>query len=284
MLAPESYMRRSWSSPLTAPSGTVSRGEIACRAVPTAKRERKKAGRQARLAALEAQRKRRTRTRQGVALVVVVAAVVGIVFALNQGKSSNASAAGCPAANGSSPRKTSFKSPPPMCIDSSKQYSAVFATDAGSFDVALDAKQAPVTTNDFVFLARYHFYNGLIFHRVIPGFVVQGGDPTCTAAAGSSCTGAGSPGYSVRGEVPKAGSYQIGSIAMAKTSSQPAGTAQSQFFVIVGQQGVQLPPDYSLFGKVTSGMPVVQKIAADGSSSGTPTVKHKIDSVTITQS
>jgi cyclophilin family peptidyl-prolyl cis-trans isomerase len=255
------------------PLGTSSGSEIACRAVPTAKRERKKAGRQARLAALEAQRRRRTRVRQGAVLVVVAAVVIGIIVAVSNHGSSSA-ATGCPAANGSSSRKVSFKSPPPTCISTSSRYTANFDTDAGPFTVSLDTKQAPTTVNNFVFLARYHFYNGLTFHRVIPGFVVQGGDPTGT--------GDGGPGYYVKGEVPKPGSYRIGSVAMAKTESQPSGTGGSQFFIIVGQQGVQLPPQYSLVGQVTAGMPVVQKIAADGSSGGTPTVKHKMLNVTIT--
>ncbi|TAN29680.1 MAG: peptidylprolyl isomerase [Actinomycetota bacterium] len=158
-----------------------------------------------------------------------------------------------------------------MCINTSANYTAVVKTDVGTFDIALDAKAAPKTVNNFVFLARYHFYDGVIFHRVMPGFVVQGGDPTGT--------GTGGPGYTFADELPKAGSYKLGSVAMANTGSP--GTNGSQFFIIVGTQGEQLPPSYSLFGQVTSGMDIVQKIAADGSTSGTPKVVHKMISVTI---
>ncbi len=157
-----------------------------------------------------------------------------------------------------------------MCITTSASYTAVVKTDVGTFDIALNAKAAPKTVNNFVFLARYHFYNGVIFQRVIPGFVVQGGDPTGT--------GTGGPGYTFADELPKAGSYKLGSVAMANAGPNTNG---SQFFIVVGTQGEQLPPSYSLFGQVTSGMSVVQKIAADGSTGGTPKVVHKMISVTI---
>jgi len=158
-----------------------------------------------------------------------------------------------------------------MCINTSASYTAVVKTDVGTFDIALDAKAAPKTVNNFVFLARYHFYDGVIFHRVMPGFVVQGGDPTGT--------GTGGPGYTFADELPKAGSYKLGSVAMANIGKP--NTNGSQFFIVVGTQGEQLPPSYSLFGQVTSGMSVVQKIASDGSASGTPKVVHKMISVTI---
>lgn len=248
------------------------------------KRERQKAGRQARLAQLEAAKKRKTRLRQAAIVAVVVVVVGGIYALISQTSSSkpahhaaaSAKAAPCPNPNGSSARRTSFKAPPPMCISASKTYTATVTTDAGTFAVALDARAAPKTVNDFVYLARYHFYDGLTFHRVIPGFVVQGGDPTGK--------GSGGPGYTVAGEVPKAGAYKVGSLAMAKTGSAPAGSAGSQFFVITGQQGVSLPPQYSLFGHVSSGMAVVNKISADGTSGGTPKVVHKMLKVTIAQS
>ncbi len=248
--------------------------------MPNPKRERKKAGRQQRLAQMEAARRRAARRRQAVILVVVVALAVLVIFLVNRGTkttpTTTAAKVSCPNPNGSSPRRTTFPaSGPPNCIDASKQYTATVQTDVGTFTVALDAKAAPKTVNDFVFLARYHTYDGVIFHRVIPGFVVQGGDPTGT--------GSGSIGYKVQGEVPKAGSYKIGSLAMAKTATDPSGTAGSQFFIITGPQGVQLPPQYSLFGQVASGMNVVSQIEADGSSSGTPKVTHKMIKVTITE-
>jgi cyclophilin family peptidyl-prolyl cis-trans isomerase len=146
-------------------------------------------------------------------------------------------------------------------------------TDVGTFTVALDAKAAPKTVNNFVFLAREHFYDGLTFHRVIPGFVVQGGDP--------QGNGSGGPGYKFGDELPKAGAYKVGSLAMANSGPNTNG---SQFFIVTGPQGAQLPPNYSLFGSVSSGIDVVKTIEAAGSQSGTPTTVHKMTKVTIAES
>lgn len=179
----------------------------------------------------------------------------------------------CPNPDGSAARKTTFAAPPQKCIVDGKTYTATMVTDVGTMTIALDARQAPMTVNNFVFLARYHFYDGLTFHRVIPGFVDQGGDPLGT--------GQGGPGYQFADELPAAGAYKIGSVAMANSG---ANTNGSQFFIIVGAQGAQLPPSYSLFGTVTQGIDVAHKIEADGSASGTPKVVHKILSVTITES
>ncbi len=184
------------------------------------------------------------------------------------------SAAACPAADGSSEKKISFDGVPAMCIDVAKSYTAKVETDAGTFTVALDAKKAPKTVNNFVFLSRYHFYDGVPFHRVIPGFVVQGGD----AEKGD---GTGGPGYEFADELPKAGEYEIGSLAMANSGPNTNG---SQFFVITGPQGVGLPPQYSLFGKVIEGLDVVKKIEADGTAEGAPKVVHKMTKITITES
>ena len=161
-----------------------------------------------------------------------------------------------------------------MCIDASKTYTAAVETDIGSFTVEFLADKAPQTVNNFVFLARNRFYEDVPFHRVIPGFVVQGGD----AAKGD---GTGGPGYQFADELPEAGQYEIGSLAMANSGPNTNG---SQFFVITGDQGVQLPPSYSLFGKVTEGLDVVKKIEADGSAAGTPATIHRIVKVTITES
>ena len=177
----------------------------------------------------------------------------------------------CPNPDGSGPKIQQFTSAPQICIDPEKRYSARFTTSKGEFVVALDAVRAPKTVNNFVFLARYHYYEGVVFHRIIPGFVVQGGDPTGT--------GTGGPGYTIPDELPKAGAYKIGTVAMANTGAPHTGG--SQFFIVVGKSGTQLPPSYSIFGQVTSGMNVVQAIAADGSASGTPTKVHKMISVTI---
>jgi cyclophilin family peptidyl-prolyl cis-trans isomerase len=184
---------------------------------------------------------------------------------------------GCPKLDGSSPTYTHFSAAPPMCINTAKQYTATMLTDIGPITIKLLADQDPVTVNNFVFLAGYHFYNGTAFHRVVTGFVDQGGDPTGT--------GSGGPGYSFNGGAPKSASvYTAGALAMANSGS--SSSDGSQFFIVVGKGGAELQPLYSYFGQVTGGMAVVNKINADGSSSstGTPTVVHKILKVTISVS
>ena len=177
-----------------------------------------------------------------------------------------------PAPDGSSPRTTSFKGQPPMIVDPAKRYTAEMVTSKGTLTIALDPIGAPITTNNFVFLARWHYYDGIVFHRVIPGFVLQGGDPTGT--------GTGGPGYKFRDELPKPGRYELGSLAMANAGPDTNG---SQFFVISGPQGVSLPPKYALFGKVVAGLDVVAAIDAIGSPSGAPNERVMIESVTITE-
>ncbi len=152
----------------------------------------------------------------------------------------------CPAADGSSPRTTTFDGPPPMCIDPEKRYTATISTSLGDLVVALDPAAAPRTVNNFVVLARYHFYDGVIFHRIIKGFMCQGGDPTGT--------GTGGPGYRFADELPKPGRYEVGSVAMANAGPDTNG---SQFFVVSGPSGTGLPPQYSLFGKVVKGLDVL---------------------------
>lgn len=178
----------------------------------------------------------------------------------------------CPAPDGSSPKTQKFVGPPPMCIDVEHRYSAEMVTSKGTMVIALDPVAAPKTVNSFVFLARYHYFDGIVFHRVIPGFVLQGGDPTGT--------GTGGPGYRFEDELPKPGRYEVGSLAMANAGP---GTNGSQFFVISGPSGVRLPPQYSLFGKVVKGLDVVANIDAIGSSSGKPKERVVIESVTITE-
>jgi cyclophilin family peptidyl-prolyl cis-trans isomerase len=126
--------------------------------------------------------------------------------------------------------------------------------------------------NSFVFLARYHYFDGIVFHRVIPGFVLQGGDPTAT--------GTGGPGYKFADELPAPGRYELGSLAMANAGPDTNG---SQFFIISGRDGMALPPNYSLFGKVVAGLETVAAIDAVGSRSGKTSEKVTIESVTIAE-
>ena len=155
----------------------------------------------------------------------------------------------CPASDGSSPRQTSFSGAPPMCIDPSKSYTATMETSIGTMVIYLDTAGAPNTVNNFVFLARYHYYDGLIFHRIINGFMCQGGCP--------EGSGRGGPGYRFADELPAPGRYEIGSIAMANAGPDTNG---SQFFIITGASGVGLPPQYSLFGKVVKGVEVAEEM------------------------
>jgi cyclophilin family peptidyl-prolyl cis-trans isomerase len=181
----------------------------------------------------------------------------------------------CPAEDGSSERVTSFSSAPPMCIDESASYSAEIVTNLGTISMELNAERAPNIVNNFVVLARYHYYDGAPFHRIIPGFIIQGGD-----AVGSPL-GTGNPGYSVADELPEEGDYQIGSVAMANSGADTNG---SQFFVITGEQGIALPPIYSLFGDVTTGLDVVSAIESIPTVAGdSPTEPVIIESVTITE-
>jgi len=178
----------------------------------------------------------------------------------------------CPAADGSSATQRRFDEAPPMCIDPTRRYQATVVTTKGTMVFELDAARAPRTVNNFVFLARYHYFDGIVFHRIIPGFVIQGGDP--------EGTGRGGPGYRFEDELPKAGRYQIGSLAMANAGPDTNG---SQFFIISGPDGAALPPQYSLFGAVVSGGDVVEAIDALGSRSGSPREPVAMESVTITE-
>jgi cyclophilin family peptidyl-prolyl cis-trans isomerase len=178
-----------------------------------------------------------------------------------------------PNPDGSSEKRQKFDAAPPMIIDTDKTYTATMVTSKGTLEIVLDALGAPNTVNSFVFLARWHYYDGIVFHRIIPGFVLQGGDPTGT--------GAGGPGYKFKDELPKPGRYELGSLAMANAGPHTNG---SQFFVISGSDGIRLPPLYALFGKVVKGLDVVETINAIGTPSGKPREDVVIESVTITES
>lgn len=203
-----------------------------------------------------------------IALVVFALIAVAVVAAILIGRSGGdddsttvASAAGCkqvaaPKAKGigyAAPRQT---------VKSGDELTAVVETSCGSFEIALDARRAPKTVNSFVFLSERGFYDGLTFHRVVPEFVIQGGDPL-----GS---GTGDPGYSVDEKPPANLAYTKGVVAMAKSSAEPPGRSGSQFFVVLAPD-VGLPPEYALVGKVAKGFDVVERIGK----LGTPAEKPK---------
>ena len=154
-----------------------------------------------------------------------------------------------PPFDGSAPKTQEFPEAPEMGIDPSKRYTATMNTSLGEIVIALDAIKAPTTVNNFVFLALNHYYDGVIFHRIINGFMCQGGDPTGT--------GRGGPGYRFEDELPKPREYQIGSVAMATAGPNTNGR---QFFIVSGPSGVGLPPQYSLFGQVVKGLEIVDEM------------------------
>jgi cyclophilin family peptidyl-prolyl cis-trans isomerase len=270
--------------------------------VGTEKRERQKAGRQARREAELKAAKRRKTLRRFVTIGIAVLVVVGVSFLLfkpgskpttaattttttsvssAQATADAASkAAGCPSSPTAKLPNPQYPAPP-MTIDTSKTYTATIKTDLGDIVATLDAKTAPVAVNSFVYLADKGYYNCNTFSRVIPEFMNQTGDPTGTTG--------GTVGYTVQGEVPATATpqYPVGSLAMAKTTASPAGTTSNQFFIVAGAEGESLSPDYALFGQVTSGENVVQAINANGSNANNgipPAVIHRMLSVTVTSS
>ena len=287
----------------------------------TAKRERQKARRKARLEVEEKAAKRKKSIRRGIIIAIVAVVLIGISYLIfGTGNSSSSTStttssstttaasttttgastttttagsttgttlapvvdtagyttsANCPS-NFSAPlKKKTYSSAPPQTINKSATYTATVTTDIGPFTIKLNPQLAPVTVNNFVFLAEQHFYDCVVFHRVIPSFVDQTGDPTGT--------GTGGPGYKFKDELPPTANpqYPLGSVAMANSGPSTNG---SQFFIVTGAQGESLQPNYSLFGQVTSGLPVLETINKDGSSSGTPVKLHRIVSISVTES
>ena len=177
-----------------------------------------------------------------------------------------------PPFDGSAPKRQEFPEAPEMGIDPAKRYTATLDTSLGEIVIALDAIKAPKTVNNFVFLALHHYYDGVIFHRIINGFMCQGGDPTGT--------GRGGPGYRFEDELPKPREYQIGSVAMANAGPNTNG---SQFFIVSGPSGVGLPPQYSLFGQVVKGLDIVEQMQGVPTGGGDkPKTDVVINSVAIT--
>lgn len=154
---------------------------------------------------------------------------------------------------------------PTRTLDPRRRYLVQMSTNCGTFEIRLAVKAAPRTTASFAYLVARGFYNGLTFHRVAAGFVIQGGDP--------NGDGSGGPGYSVVEPPPSETSYTRGTVAMAKTSTDPAGTSGSQFFIVTAEQA-PLPPQYALVGEVVAGMASVEaidKLPTDPPQDGAPT-------------
>ena len=148
-------------------------------------------------------------------------------------------------------RVKQWSSPPTMRIDANKQYTATITTTMGDIEASLLVKEAPTTVNNFVFLSREGFYDGVKFHRIIQGFMVQTGDP--------KGDGSGGPGYRFIDE-PVTSNYDRGVLAMANAGPNTNG---SQFFIVHGEGvGARLPKSYTIFGRVTRGIEVVDQIAS----------------------
>ena len=180
----------------------------------------------------------------------------------------------CPAEDGSDGPRNQFSAAPPLCIDPDTMYAAAFDTNMGSFTMVLNPALDQVSVNNFVVLGRWGAFDGTLFHRVIPNFVIQGGDVQLQY-------GSGGPGYQYTGGFPDADDwYRVGSVAMANRGN-PA-TNGSQFFVITGSDGAGLPPLYSPMGHVVEGMDVVHEIEGVETDSGdAPTSEVVVRSVTI---
>jgi len=166
-------------------------------------------------------------------------------------------------------------SKPAAPLDATKTYDVVIKTNCGSFTIRLDPKQSPNAVASFVKLVQAKYFDNTVFHRIVPGFVIQGGDPTAT--------GTGGPGYSTVDTPPSGASYTHGVVAMAKTGAEPAGTAGSQFFVVTGENAA-LQPDYAIIGKVTDGLDVVDRIGKLGDQNEQPTEVVELKQATVTSS
>jgi peptidyl-prolyl cis-trans isomerase B (cyclophilin B) len=186
-----------------------------------------------------------------------------------------AAASGCEVVAAPDPRDAPTVTPPEGTLDPSKTWQLVFETSCGDFTVDLDLDLAPETTASLVHLAREGFYDDTVFHRIVPGFVIQGGDPTQE--------GTGGPGYATLDVPPASVGYTKGTVAMAKSGLEPSGTAGSQFFVVTAD-GVNLPPQYAIVGKVSDGMDVVERIGELGDANERPTQPVVVRTVTVSES
>lgn len=223
---------------------------------------------------------------RNVAIVVVLFVLMVVIVNWVQGggsKKNASSTSSTTAATTPTTKSTTATTRPAVKLtgftaDPNKTYTAKIDTNYGPIEFTLDAKQAPKASGRFIELARAGFYNGLKWHRVVKDFVIQSGDPEGTGNGGSG----NPPIVDFTGK----NHYPIGAVAAAKTANDPAGTFDSQFFIVTGSQGSTLPNDYAYFGTVTSGIENAQKIAAlaPASGDGPPTKDAFIKTVTVTES
>lgn len=196
-----------------------------------------------------------------VAVVVVGAILLGRGGGDDDEDPQAAGAEGCEQVAKPKPKRVSLERPK-QTVKKGEEVSALIETSCGDFTIALDTRRAPKTANSFAFLVESGFYDGLAFHRIVPDFVIQGGDPLGN--------GTGGPGYSVDEKPPANLAYTKGVVAMAKSEAEPPGRSGSQFYVVTSADA-GLPPEYALVGEVSEGMDVVERIGM----LGTPAQKPK---------
>jgi peptidyl-prolyl cis-trans isomerase B (cyclophilin B) len=210
----------------------------------------------------------------GMVAVVIVAVVLISRSGGSSGDSTTsakADAGGCKQVEAPEPKEVSLPKPK-QTVEAGEELTAVVQTSCGTFEIELDTKQAPITTNSFAYLAEEGFYDNLTFHRIVPEFVIQGGDPLGD--------GTGGPGYKVVEKPPANLEYTKGVVAMAKSSTEPPGTSGSQFYVVTGADA-GLPAEYALVGKVSEGLDVVERIGKLGTPEEKPKQTVLIEKITI---
>ncbi|MGI8597047.1 MAG: peptidylprolyl isomerase [Thermoleophilaceae bacterium] len=182
---------------------------------------------------------------------------------------------GCQRVQAPAPREDADRKAPEEALDEDATYTATVRTNCGDFAFELDTEAAPKAAASFAALARDGYFKDTVFHRIVPGFVIQGGDPTAT--------GSGGPGYKTKDRPPSDATYGKGVVAMAKAEDEDPGTSGSQFYVVTADDA-GLPPEYAVLGKVTSGMDVVERIGMLGDASEQPTQPVVVESVEIAES
>jgi cyclophilin family peptidyl-prolyl cis-trans isomerase len=184
-----------------------------------------------------------------------LALLAALVLAGCGGNGGGTDATGCRQVSAPGSKSDATRKKPTRELDPTRTYVLTVETSCGDFEITLDPKLAPQTTASLLALAESGYFDGTTFHRVVPGFVIQGGDPTGR--------GAGGPGYTTVDTPPADAAYTRGVVAMAKAPTEPPGTAGSQFFVVTAEDA-KLPPDYAIVGEVTSGYDAVERIEALG--------------------
>jgi peptidyl-prolyl cis-trans isomerase B (cyclophilin B) len=216
--------------------------------------------------------------RRAVPLLALAGATVALAACGGDGEGTSTAASlakGCEQVAKPPPKKHQLKRPP-QTVQAGDTLTAIVDTSCGRFDIRLDAAESPRTVNSFVYLARKGLYDDTIFHRIVPRFIVQGGDPLQN--------GHGGPGYTITEPPSQNATYRAGTVAMAKTAVEPPGSSGSQFFVVIAADA-GLPPNYAILGRVSSGFDVVKRIGSLGDPAsgdeGTPLATVVIRRITV---